>query len=63
MKRLLEHYFPDAIARRRERRRNGPYPSQKALIWGLVDLRYRIDALDEPPVRAFLQTADRKSVV
>jgi len=57
MKNLLERYFPRAVAQRRERRRNGPYPSQKALIWGLADMRNRIDTLDDPPVRAFLQTA------
>lgn len=57
MKNLLEHYFPRAVARRRERRRNGPFASQKALIWGLADLRNRIGKLEDPPVRAFLQTA------
>jgi FkbM family methyltransferase len=57
MKSLLERYFAGPLARRRERRRNGPYPSHKALIWGLVDLRNRIDTLPEPQVRAFLRTA------
>lgn len=57
MKRLLERYFAGAVARRRERRRNGPYPSHKALVWDLVGLRDRIDALPESHVQAFLRTA------
>lgn len=45
------------VARVRERRRNGPYPSHKALIWGLANLRGLVNETPEPHVRAFLQTA------
>lgn len=57
MRRLLEHCFPKAVARRRERRRNGPYPTQKALMWDLANMRNRIDTVSDPAVRAFLRTA------
>ncbi len=57
VKSFLEKHLSGPVARLRERRRNGPYPSHKALIWGLADLRNRIEAMDDRPVRAFLKTA------
>ena len=57
MKAILERYMGGTVARYRERRRNGPYPSHKGLMWGLANIRTSIHELPDGPLRAFLQTA------
>lgn len=57
MKAILEKYMGGAVARRREKRRNGPYPSHKALMWGLANTRNEINDLSNAPLRQFMQTA------
>lgn len=57
---MLKHFeqrLTSAIHRVRERRRNGPYPSHKALVWGLANSRDGINATHDPCVRLFLQAA------
>jgi FkbM family methyltransferase len=55
LKQFLERRFAGTVARRRERQRNGPYPSHKRLILGLAELRDRIGVTQPAPVRLFLQ--------
>lgn len=59
MKAILEKFFGGTVSRHRERRRNGPYPSHKALMWALANTRNSINDLPDTPLRAFLQTAMR----
>lgn len=57
MKAFLENKMTALLARQRERRKNGPYPTQKALMSGLANTRNEINALPEGPLRAFLRSA------